>query len=277
VNTVVNVRTFPVNTPEAQLMGATPLKPETSVSKSAGIVLDVAHFPLITADLYRITVDDRLSLGGPMTDTSIVRLFEENGMRGTGGGNFFTNATDTRTQGVDVVASRSFMLGGSHLLRVLGGFNQSLTHVTRVAAPPPQLEQSRSKLFNRTIQGNLEDGQPHETLMLTANYSAGRVNVNLANRRSGPTAQLDQNQAAGADQIVRPKWISDLRLSYQLRRVQIAFSAANLFDVYPTEWWDFKDGLNAKGTSMKGIFRYPGGLSPFGMDGRALHVTLTYR
>jgi hypothetical protein len=61
--------------------------------------------------------------------------------------------------------------------------------LTRVAAPPPQLEQSRSKLFNRTIQGNLEDGQPHETLTLTANYSAGRVNVNLANRRSGPTAR----------------------------------------------------------------------------------------
>jgi len=278
VTTVLSVRTFPVSTPEAQLMGATPLRPETSVSKSAGIVLDVARFPLITADLYRITVDDRLSLGGPMTGPSINRLFEENGMGGTGGGNFFTNATDTRTQGVDVVASRSFMLDGSHVLRVLGGYNHSRTHVTRVAEPPPQLEGFRSKLFNRTIQGYLEDGQPHETLTLTANYSAGRVNVNLANRRSGPTAQLDQNEAANADQIVHPRWITDLRLAYQLnRRVQIAFSAANLFDVYPQDWWDFKDGLDGKATSMKGILRYPGGLSPFGMDGRTLHVALTYR
>jgi iron complex outermembrane recepter protein len=276
--TVLSVRTFPVNTPEAELMGATPLRPEKSVSQSAGLVLSAARLPVITADIYRIDVRDRLSLGGAVTDTSIIRLFEENGMRGVGGGNYFTNSKDTRTQGVDLVASQSFLFAGSHALQVFGGYNHTHTHVTRVAPPPPQLARFQSTLFNRTAQGVIENGQPGETLTLTLNYSAGPVGLNLHNQRSGPTAQLDQNDRAGKDQVLHPKWITDVRFSYQLRRqVQLSLSVMNLFDVYPDEWWDFKDGVNAAGTSFNGIFRYPGGLSPFGMDGRTLYLALRYR
>ena len=54
-------------------------------------------------------------------------------------------------------------------------------------------------------------------------------------------------------------------------------SAANLFDVYPDEWWDFDHGLEATGPSMKGIFRYPGALSPFGMNGRTVHLQIAWR
>jgi outer membrane receptor protein involved in Fe transport len=101
--------------------------------------------------------------------------------------------------------------------------------------------------------------------------------LNLQNERAGPTAQLDRKDPA-ADQYVQPKWITDLRGSYQLRpRVQLAISVANLFDVYPTEWNDFKNGVNAKGVSMAGIYRYPGGLSPFGMNGRTVYAQVTYR
>ncbi|MDQ3081065.1 MAG: TonB-dependent receptor [Gemmatimonadota bacterium] len=277
VTTVRTVRTFPVNTPEAQLIGATPLRPETAVNRSAGVVLDVPRFPRIAADLYRITIGDRISLGGAVTDPSIVRLFEENGMGGIGGGNYFTNSIDTRTNGVDVVASHAILLNGSHVLQILGGYNHTRTVVTHVRPPPPQLARFGSTLFSRTGRGVIENGQPRETITLTLNYSAGPMGLNLHNQRSGPTAQLDQIRPE-ADQIVGPKWITDVRISYQLRpRVQVALSGANLFDVYPDEWRDFNDGLNAQGTSMQGIFRYPGALSAFGMNGRTLYMRLTYR
>jgi hypothetical protein len=58
--------------------------------------------------------------------------------------------------------------------------------------------------------------------------------------------------------------------------MQASVTAVNLFDVYPDEWKDFKDGLKATGASMQGIFRYPGGLSPFGMNGRTLYLRLAY-
>lgn len=78
------------------------------------------------------------------------------------------------------------------------------------------------------------------------------------------------------DQIVKAQWITDDRASYQIRRMRLSVSAANLFDVYPDEWNDFRDGLNAQGASMQGIFRYPGGISPFGMNGRMLYVQLSW-
>jgi iron complex outermembrane recepter protein len=277
VNTVLTVRTFPVNTPEAKLMGATPLRPETSVNRSAGLVLYMPRLPRITADFYRITIDDRLCCGGTVTDTSIIRLFEENGMPGIGGGGYFTNSIDTRTQGVDVVASHAFLFSDSRVLRMLGAYSHTRTVVTHVAPTPPQLARFQSQLFSRTSRGIIENGQPRETITLTLDYNAGPFQLNLGNERSGPTAQLDQTNPA-SDQIERPKWITDARISYQLRpRVQVAISGANLFDVYPDEWLDFKDGVKAQGSSRNGINRYPGGLSPLGgQNGRTLYLRLAY-
>jgi iron complex outermembrane recepter protein len=107
VNRVITVRTFPVSTPEAQLLGATPLRPEQAVNRSAGLVLDAPRLPLITLDLYQITISNRISLGSAVTDTAIIRLFEEIGVRGIDGGNYFANAIDTRTRGLDLVASHA--------------------------------------------------------------------------------------------------------------------------------------------------------------------------
>lgn len=121
----------------------------------------------------------------------------------------------------------------------------------------------------------MEHGQPHQTLAL--HDGAGPWELNLHNQRSGPTAQLDRTNHE-ADQVVRARWIPDARLSYQLRpRMQVAVSAVKLFDGYPDEWSDFRDGLQAQGASMQGIFRYPGALSPFGMNGRTVDAQLSYR
>jgi iron complex outermembrane receptor protein len=277
INTVLTVRTFPVRTPEAQLLGATPLRPEHAVNRSAGLVLDVPRLPLITLDVFQISIADRITLGGTVTDTSIIRLFDENGMRGIGGGNYFANAIDTRTRGLDLVASHVFIVNRTGVLRLLAGYNRTRTVVTRVAPPPAPLAAFGSVLFNRTSRGIIENGQPRETITVTLSYQTDRLELNLHNQRSGPTAQLDQTRPE-ADQVLRPKWITDARVSYRFRtRMQVTLSAANLFDVYPDEWWDFKQGLEATGVSMQGIFRYPGALSPFGMNGRTVQVQFRWR
>lgn len=277
VNTVLTVRTFPVGSPEAQLLGATPLRPEQALNQSLGLVLDTPRLPLVTMDVYQVRIDDRIILGGTVTDPSIIRLFDENGLRGIGGGNFFANAIDTRTRGVDLVASHAFLLGQSRVLRVMMGYNRNETVVTRVAPPPAPLAAFGAMLFNRTSRGVIERGQPRETTTLTLSYAADRLAVMVHNQHAGPTAQLDLSNPE-ADQVVRARWITDARLTYQVRpRVQLAINAANIFDTYPDEWLDFRNGLAATGPSMQGIFRYPGALSPFGMNGRMVNVQVAYR
>jgi hypothetical protein len=40
---------------------------------------------------------------------------------------------------------------------------------------------------------------------------------------------------------------------------------------------DFRQGVSAQGMSMNGIFRYPGGISPFGLNGRTVYLHVSYR
>jgi len=258
-------------------MGATKLRPETSVNRSVGLVLNRASLPLLTADYYEIKIADRIGLTGVVTDTSLTRVFEENGIRGISGGNYFSNKIDTRTRGVDVIASRAFLLSRAGIMRIVGGYNYNKTLVTSVAPAPAELGAFQTRLFTRMSRGVIEDGQPQRTILFDLNYSIGALGVNLNNQRSGPTAQLDQTKPE-FDQHVSAKWATDVRASYQLRsRVVVALSVVNLFDVYPDEWWDFKDGLSARGFSMQGIFRYPAALSSLGLNGRTVYVQLVYR
>ena len=277
VGTFFTARTFPVNSAAAKLIGAVSLRPETSVNRSAGVAINRNSIPVITADYYEIKLDDRIGLVGAVTDTSIVRLFVENGMRGVAGGNYFANKINTRTRGVDVVANHAVLFANAGVLRILAGYNYNRTLVTHVIPPPAPLATFGAALFNRTGRGIIEQGQPRQTISVGLDYSRGPLGLNVHNQRSGPTAQLDQISPAGDQQVIA-KWVTDIRASYRLRsRIEIALSAANVFDVYPDEWRDFKDGVNSRGFSNKGMFRYPGALSAIGQNGRTLYLQFAYR
>jgi iron complex outermembrane receptor protein len=276
VSTVRITRTLPVNTPEAKILGAKPLRAEKSLNSSAGIFFDIARWPTITADYYAIDVDDRIVLSGLFDDPAVGLLFEAQGLRGIDGGRYFTNAIDTRTRGFDIVTNYGVLVGNAGLLRVTGGYNRTKTRVIRVSPTPPQLSAFQSVLFGRVERGKIEIGQPSNTIVIGANYTLKRFGVNLNSQRFGKASLLDVDNPE-LDQTVRPKWITDLGLSYDLqRRLRVTASVANLFDVYPDQWRDFDLGVNGA-LSMNGIFRYPGGISPFGMDGRMVYVHLSYR
>ena len=271
------VHTFPVNSDVAKAMGATSLRPETSVNRSAGLVLNLPNLPLVTLDFYQINIDDRIGLGGQATDSSFLRLFEENGLRGIGAGNYFRNNVDTRTRGVDVAASHALFVHRSSVTRIFGGYNHNRNRVTRVAPPPPELSVDTLANFGRAQRGVIERGQPRQTISLGVDYSTARLGLNLHNQRSGPTAQLDMNNPE-LDQHVSAKWITNVRVSYLFRpRAELAVSAANLFDIYPTENKSFRQAIASNSDSPDGLSRYPTGLSPFGMNGRTVYVQLSYR
>jgi len=277
VNTPFVVRTLPVNSTEARVLGAKPLRPESSRSVSAGIIVDFPAAPTVTVDYYAIKVDDRITPSGEFVAPAVRQLFEQQGLRGIAGGRYFTNAVDTKTRGVDVVGSYGLLLARGGVLRLTGGYNARTTRVVRVSLAPPQLEAFQSTLFNRAEEGKIEVGQPRTTSVLTATYTLQRLALNLHNQRFGEASLLDLNDPQ-KDQTVRAKWIADLGGSYQVgRRLSLAATVSNLFDVYPDEWWDFRDGVSAQGMSNSGIFRYPGGISPFGMNGRTIYVHMAYR
>ncbi|MDQ3606980.1 MAG: TonB-dependent receptor, partial [Gemmatimonadota bacterium] len=276
VNTPFDVRTFPVNTQGALILGAQDLKPEQAVNLSAGVSLEPLSGLTVTADYYAIDITDRIVLSGNFTQPAVRQLFEQQGLVGVGGGRFFTNAIDTETRGFDVVGNYGVLLGNAGLLRLVGGYNQSRSKVTRVSETPPELSAFQSTLFDRIERGRIEQGQPRNNINLTVNYTLGGLGLNLHNQRFGEVSQLAADPTGALDQTFSAKWITDLDVSYRvLERLRVAVGANNLFDVYPDEWLDWDRGVQGALTTS-GIYRYPGGTAPFGMNGRFVYMRLTY-
>ncbi|MEO5589499.1 MAG: TonB-dependent receptor, partial [Gemmatimonadaceae bacterium] len=274
---VSQIRTLPVHTDEAKLLGALPLGPEQSVNRSVGLVFDMASLPTVTIDYYNIRINGRIVPTSEFTDTSVTRLLTEHGLPGIAGAQYFANAADTRTNGFDIVLRHGVLLGREGLLQLVGGYNQTRTRATAVRPTPPELKRFQATLFGRSQRGSIERAQPDRTLALTTDLSFRRMSVDIHNQRFGRTAILDAVDPA-KDQTVEPTWITDTGLSYKItRRLTASASVANLFDKYPSEWIDFKNGVNAKGLSVAGNFRYAVAISPFGANGRTIYVHLTYR
>jgi iron complex outermembrane receptor protein len=271
----VTIRTLPVGSPEAKLLGAQPLMPERSINLSAGLVLTFRKLPTLTADYYAIDVDDRIIQTGNFFDSTIARMFAERGFRGVGGGNYFANAIDTKTRGLDVVAAHGFSAGNSETIRLTATYNRSETSITRVSAMPAELSAYQTDFFGRDDSARVEVAQPRSGGSIGLGWSGSRATLDLNNRRFGRTVFLSTNRSL--DQVFGAKWITDISGSYRFtRRLRVTATAVNLFDAYPDEWRDFSNGV-AGVISFGGTIRYPAGHAPFGINGRRLQLRLTYR
>ncbi len=101
---------FPVSDPSAQAAGAKTLTEEESLNVSAGFALDIGEAISLTADIYKIEVDNRIYRTGNITvppqpgdDPNL----PERSL------SYYTNALDVEHEGVDIVATSSFDLGST--------------------------------------------------------------------------------------------------------------------------------------------------------------------
>ncbi|HEX2079248.1 MAG TPA: TonB-dependent receptor [Longimicrobium sp.] len=277
VNTPVDVRTFPVGSEEAQVLGAKPLEPEESVNYSAGIAWEPMRDLSLTIDAYQIDIDDRIVFSENFTTPAIQKLFQDAGFVGVNGGRFFTNAIDTRTRGVDFVLQYARAMGPG-LLRFTGGMNFTETEVlTDSVETPSQLTGLGETLFGRVERGRIERGQPRSSVNLALNYAMDRLTVNLNNRRFGEVTVFGtapEGSPTNTDQTFGARWITDLDVGYRMRGgLGVAVGANNLFGVMPEQ--NFRSPTGAD-NSNAGIFPY-NGISPFGSNGAFYYVRLSWQ
>ena len=268
VSTPFEIRTFAVGRAGGRLLGAVPLQPEESENVSAGITFNPVRFFSLTADWYRVNIDERIVLSGNFVDTSVANLLARNGIPGVSGARYFTNAVDTRTTGLDIVTSFAVDLNNAGLLRFTGGYNENRTKVQHVDPTPPQLARVSAALFDRTERSRLEEGQPRNRISLTATYDVSRLGFMVNTSRYGKIVSRPSQTSPANDQVFQPKWITDLSVSYKLTsQFSLALSGANIFDVYPD--------TNITPNQTRGIYLYSG-LTPFGFNGAFWSVRATY-
>ena len=272
-----DIRTFPVATAEARLLGASPLEPERSVNLSAGVAFEPIRSLAITLDYYRITIKDRIVLSDNFTGPLIQSMFTGVGSSAAGG-RFFTNAIDTQSDGLDFVANYGMNLGYGSVLRLTAGYNQNFVRVTRVDQTPSNLSAFQEQLFGRVERTRIERGNPRDNMFASANYTIDKWTINSRLQRYGevnvagatptsPTGVLDQKYGA--------KFVMDLSAGVKLlNRHTITIGADNLFDTYPERNLNPGSPTGNGGLSNFGIFPYAG-ISPFGFNGRFVYAKMS--
>lgn len=251
---------LPVGSVAAQALGASPLKPEKSLNYTAGLSFERGPFRL-TVDAYQIKVDDRIVktefLGTASNGGSAIRaILVANGIDDVDSAQFFANAIDTRTRGVDVVAEYTLRTGGLGNFRLNAAYSYNRTKITHVIDTPQQLASLNVILFGRQAQRDLVAATPRTKLVLTNDWSLGPLHALARLTRFG--GYVESSNVASGDRKFGAKWIADLDVSYDISdRLTLSVGANNLFDTYPD-----RNGVIAyDGSGAYGNF------APFGLSG----------
>lgn len=272
VNQPFDILTARVDSPVARALGAQSLKPEDSVNFAGGLVVSPDRNLDLTVDYFNIAIKDRIIFSGNFTGAALNPILQPYGAVGV---RFFTNAIDTRTDGVDVSANYRADMGSNGTLRFLVAWAHAQTSVTNIVPTPSQLAAFQTTLFDRLEVRRLECGQPKDVVRGTMDYSTGSLNAAFTATRYGSfcgiangSGEAPFGPGTSADQTFPANWLVDVEVSYAFSHLRVAFGFQNLGDVTPDQTLFVN--------SNSGINRYPNN-SPYGYNGRFAYTRLSYR
>ena len=267
-------RTFPVSSDVARALGAAPLEAEKSENYSFGVALNPVKNFSLTADYYQILIDDRIVFSGNFNQAAVVTFLTNAGFPNIAGARYFTNAIDTRTLGVDVVANYGFAIGATSTLRLTGGYNYNVNRVLRVAPTPPALSAFQETLFDRVERARIEVGQPRNNVYLSGVFNYQDLGFTLRTQRFGHVTSFGTPTNGSLDQTFGPKWITDVNASYTFgQRLTLTAGVDNVFDVFPDV--NNQGDATTAGNNNFGIFPY-NQISPFGFNGAFYYGRLSF-
>lgn len=299
--------TLPVDNPVALALGAKPLKPEKSVSFSAGVVFTAVPRLNVTIDAYQIDIDDRIVVTENLTATrdcnlqpifastvcngstfsgnpvggAIATILNNAGFITTSAARFFVNGLDSRTRGIDAVATYRFDLGNWGRISATAGFNYNKTTIRRLlAAPGPLANIPGLVLFGRQEQGRLTRGQPRTKINLGLDYDLDRFGLTLRANRYGKVEATGGEIGSRVfnDNFLKAQWVADAEARFTFaERFEIAVGANNVFDSYPTPVPVGQAGVSAT-TGLPVFFPQTNYVAPFsnfspnGFNGRFIYA-----
>jgi iron complex outermembrane receptor protein len=224
----------------------------------------------LTIDGYRVNVNDRIIRTGNLFGPTVRSVLGANGYSGTEYVAYFTNAVDTRSTGLDLVADTSARLGTWGKLDLNAALNVNKTEITRIAAKPGAVGtlDSGFPFFGRDRQGELSVGNPLTKLILTARWRVDGLDVNLQGTRYGSLTYW-RSELPSQDIRYGAKWITDLDVSYGVTRsARLTVGAANVFNVRPD--------ANGPIDPNTGVASLVYGPSPFAPSGGFYYGRITF-
>jgi iron complex outermembrane receptor protein len=263
---LVEVTTFPATDPIARVLGARDLDAEESQNFSVGAVMRFGPLD-VTVDAYRIDIDDRIVLSENLTSAQVRTFLNNQGFIGAGGGRFFINGVDTRTEGVDVVVNYPLETAAAGRFDFTLAANFNSTDVTKVPEVRPAGLTPPPVLFDHLNVLTFEEGTPEDKYTATVNWTMSRFGLTVRGTRYGDV--LAPGVTAASDFTLTAKTLVDLEARFDITdRIRAGIGADNLTDEYPDQ---NPPALNPTGTQSFNNY------SPFGRSGRFIYGKLNYR
>lgn len=255
------------------------LKQETSKSASVGFTYKIPTVNLtFTADGYFTKIDNRIILTDQFlrkdvpTDAQI-----EFDKLNVNAAQFFTNAIDTETKGLDIVISHNARFSG---VKLDNNFAINLNQTKQVGEihsagllKSPKLEKI---YFSEKSRIYLEEAVPRVKASLSHTLTWKGASFYLRNTYFGKVTGADNIDVNGdgildprEHQTIGDKIITDISAAYQFtKNIGLTLGVNNLFDIYPTK--------NLPASSNNDQFIYSRSTSQFGQNGRYVFTRLNF-
>lgn len=226
---------FPPGGAVAAALGAVPLKPELSTNYTLGVTASIGDLDL-TLDYYRIELDDRMNAVStqdvspdPTAGAAYTNYLalSENGVAGAetiSGVQWFTNAYDTRNQGVDLVATLPVDWGDLGTTRFQASMNYNKAEYNSEVGP----------LFNAETQYDFENFDPNFRGVFTVNHSIADFTIIGRLNWFGESTNSNTRSGSLVFQDIDSIYMFDLEGQWQINDMfRVAVGGRNLFDEYP--------------------------------------------
>ena len=209
----------PNDSPVTRSFGIQKLRQETALNSSLGITATFNNFTA-TVDGYMIKVKDRIVLTSYF-DASSQGL-------GVDQAQFFANAADTKTLGLDIVLAWKKKIDYStYGITLVGNINDM--KIEKVKNGNLDAE----TFFGKREQAFLLASAPKNKFALNLNYAKNKFDAGLAFTHFSKVVLIDY---AGLDNVYDARVNTDLTLGYKMtNHLKLTVGSNNLFNVYPTK------------------------------------------
>jgi iron complex outermembrane receptor protein len=261
---------IPPTNPVAVFYGGKPLESEDTENLSIGLTFNPLENLTITADYFRIDVENGISLGGvPITDEDRQELIDQGVPGATDFAfiEFYGNDITAKTWGYDIVASYAVEWQEIGSTEFNLAFNDTQTEVSfaGITADRRGIIAEEHDVRYRgifTVSHSWNDLR----LQLRASYYDGWAEADLPFGPPQPVCSDERPVPFGADGCYSDTWLFDIEAAYTFRdRFTVTIGADNVFDEFPDTHFLYPDFSNGR--------IYPNS-SPFGFNGGYWYVRL---
>jgi len=281
--TILQTQQISSDDPRLARLGVPSPKAEISNGFAGGLTGNFGAFTF-TLDAFQIGIKDRIAITDGILTASFpaaATLFP--GVREI---RFFTNQIDTRTRGVDLVATYKTTLSDRLKLNMTLAGSHAATKVLRQRATPAALivgasaANQAAPLLGLTAIELIEVALPRNKVLLSTTLDSGTFAFNVRGSYFGSVQAFSTglsaadpnvrcNAANRCVQTFRAKTLVDLSLTWRATQAaSLTIGANNIFNTYPDKWHAKRDGFIGEAASYSnGQTPYTRNAGQFGFNG----------